>query len=114
MPKHSAALSRPVSECCSILDAPLDEPAAADVARGFSALADPARVRLLGLIASAPGGEVCACALVAPVGRSQPTVSHHLKILHEAGLVAREKRGPWMWYRIAPERLDQLRARLEL
>ena len=75
-------------------------------------LADPARLRVLSLLASASGGEVCACDLVAPVGRSQPTVSHHLKVLTEAGLIVGDKRGRWIWYRAIPERLAQLRAAL--
>ncbi|MDQ3973381.1 MAG: metalloregulator ArsR/SmtB family transcription factor [Actinomycetota bacterium] len=100
------------SECCSLLDSPIDATTAAELAAGFHALADPVRLRLLSLIADRPEGEVCACELVQPVGRSQPTVSHHLKVLHEAGLVQREKRGTWVWYRVAPERLDALRAAL--
>jgi ArsR family transcriptional regulator len=100
--------------CCpSILSGALDEPAAAELARGFAALADPARLRLFSLIAAQPEREVCACALVEPLGRSQPTVSHHLRVLFEAGLVDREKRGTWVWYRVAPGRLDALRATLE-
>lgn len=95
--------------CCSILAAPLEESDAAGLARGFAALADPARLRLFSLIAAQPAGEVCACALVEPLGRSQPTVSHHLKVLYEAGLVDREKRGSWVWYRVAPARLQSLR-----
>jgi len=96
--------------CCSpVLEAPLGEDDATDLARHFAALADPVRLRLLGLIASAPGGEVCACDLVEPVGRAQPTVSHHLKVLAEAGLVEREKRGTWAWYRVVPGRLAALR-----
>lgn len=98
--------------CYSILAAPLDEHDAAGLARGFAALADPARLRLFSLIAAQPAGEVCACALVEPLGRSQPTVSHHLKVLYEAGLVDREKRGSWVWYWVAPERLQSLRGAL--
>jgi ArsR family transcriptional regulator len=64
---------------------------------------------LLSLIADAGDGEVCACELVEPLGKSQPTVSHHLKVLYEAGLVDREKRGPWVWYRVVPERVAALR-----
>ena len=78
----------------------------------MSALADPARLRVLSLLASAEAGEVCACDLVEPVGRSQPTVSHHLKVLSEAGLIVGDKRGRWIWYRAVPERLAQLRAAL--
>ena len=100
-------------ECCpTIGEAPLSEADAAELARGFAALADPARLRVLSLLASAEAGEVCACDLVAPVGRSQPTVSHHLKVLSEAGLIVGDKRGRWIWYRAIPERLAQLRATL--
>jgi len=75
---------------------------------GFAALSDPVRLRLLSLIGSAPDGEVCACDLVGPIGKSQPTVSHHLRILHEAGLVSREKRGVWVWYRAETAQLRRL------
>ena len=96
--------------CCTpLLAAPLAEDDAGELARGFHALADPARLRLLSLIAAQPEGEVCACELAEPLGRSQPTVSHHLKILYEAGLVDREKRGTWVWYWAVPERLGALR-----
>jgi ArsR family transcriptional regulator len=102
-----------VDECCpTIGEAPLSEADAAELARGFSALSDPARLRILSLLASAEAGEVCACDLVEPVGRSQPTVSHHLRVLSEAGLVVGDKRGRWIWYRTVPERLAQLRATL--
>src|SRR5207253_4184139 len=93
----------------SILAAALDELEAAELARSFAALADPARLRLFSLIAAQPGGEVCACALVEPLGRSQPTVSHHLKVLYEAGLVDRERRGNWIWYWVVRDRLEALR-----
>jgi len=96
----------------SILAAALDELEAAELARSFAALADPARLRLFSLIAAQPGGEVCACALVEPLGRSQPTVSHHLKVLYEAGLVDRERRGNWIWYWVVRDRLEALRATL--
>jgi ArsR family transcriptional regulator len=105
-----AARSATPEPCCaSVLDAPLSEPDARVVARGFAALAEPARLRLLSLLAAAEGGEGCACDLVEPLGKSQPTVSHHLKILSEAGLVTGDKRGRWIWYRVVPERLDALR-----
>ena len=103
---------RAASTCCSVLEAPLDEAAAEALANGFRALADPARLRLLSLMAAQPEGEVCGCELVEPLGRSQPTVSHHLKVLYEAGLVEREKRGSWIWYRVVPQRLDDLRSAL--
>src|SRR5882724_11978137 len=107
-----AGLDDPEPCCPSILSAPLDESDAAELARGFAALADPARLRLCSLIAAQPGGEVCACALVEPLGRSQPTVSHHLKVLYEAGLVGRERRGNWIWYWVIRDRLEALRGTL--
>jgi len=100
-------------ECCpSVLAAPLDTGEAEELARSFAALSDPARLRLLSLIAAQDAGEVCACDLVEPLGKSQPTVSHHLKVLYEAGLVHREKRGTWVWYSAVPERLAALRSAL--
>jgi ArsR family transcriptional regulator, arsenate/arsenite/antimonite-responsive transcriptional repressor len=86
-----------------------DETQAEVLAQAFAALADPIRLRLLSFIASANADEVCACDLLEPSGRSQPTVSHHMKILIEAGLIMREKRGLWVWYRVVPGRLDALR-----
>ena len=88
----------------------LDEGQAAALATSFAALADPIRLRLLSFIAAAGGDEVCACDLLEPSGRSQPTVSHHMKILVDAGLIEREKRGLWVWYRLVPSRFDALRA----
>jgi ArsR family transcriptional regulator len=92
------------------LATPLDDSEARELARAFAALADPARLRLFSLIAAQPGGEACACELVEPLGRSQPTVSHHLRVLYEAGLVDRERRGTWVWYRVVPARLEMFRA----
>jgi ArsR family transcriptional regulator len=113
MAKKASAKSTTPSVCCgSVAEVPLDETAAEALATAFAALADPARLRLLSLIGSAEGGEVCGCDLVEPIGRSQPTVSHHLKILFEAGLVAKEKRGVWVWYRVVPDRFGELRAAL--
>lgn len=98
-------------ECCpAVLSTPLSEERATSLARDFAALADPVRLRLLSLLASAPAGEVCVCDLVEPLERSQPTVSHHLKVLVEAGLIVGEKRGRWAWYRPVPERMTQLRS----
>ncbi len=106
-------MARRAQVCCpSVLDAPLSEKEAAKLAKGFAALADPARLRLLSLIAGQDEGEVCACELVEPLGRSQPTVSHHLKVLREAGLVEGERRGTWVWYRVVPDALADLRASL--
>ncbi|HMQ27038.1 MAG TPA: metalloregulator ArsR/SmtB family transcription factor, partial [Acidimicrobiales bacterium] len=70
-------------------------------------------LRLLSLVAAGAGGEACACDLVEPVGKSQPTVSHHLSLLVDAGLLTREKRGKWAWYRVVPERLASLREALD-
>jgi ArsR family transcriptional regulator len=100
------------SDCCSLLATPITAGEAAELAKAFQALADPVRLQLLSLIAGQDEGEVCACALVEPVGKSQPTVSHHLKVLYDAGLVDREKRGTWVWYWVVPDRLEALRAAL--
>ena len=83
------------------------------LAQRFSALADPARLRILSILAAAPEGEVCVCDFVGPVGKSQPTISHHLKILGEAGLVHGDRRGKWVWYSLDRERLARLRAALD-
>lgn len=81
----------------------LDEDAAERLARVFRALGDRHRVRLLSLIAASEGGEACICDLTAPLGLAQPTVSHHMKLLADAGLVTRDQRGKWAYYRIAPQ-----------
>ena len=100
-------------ECCpAVLSTPLSDERAALLAKDFAVLADPVRLRLLSLLASAAAGEACVCELVDPLGRSQPTVSHHLKLLVDAGLIVGEKRGRWVWYRPVPERLAQLRGAL--
>ena len=81
---------------------------AADLADVLKALADPIRLRLVSIVATAPTGEACACDLPAAVERSQPTVSHHLSLLVEAGVLEREQRGKWAWFRLRPERLAEL------
>ena len=92
-----------IEYCCDpVLVEPLEEAEAETLAAGFRVLADPTRLRLFSLIANAPDGEMCACDVTAPVGRSQPTVSHHLSILTDAGLLAREQRGKWAWFRCGP------------
>ena len=98
--------SGPEACCPSVLDAPLNEAQAADLAQAFAALADPVRLRLLSLIADA--GEVCACELLEPLGKAQPTVSHHTKALADAGLIVGEKRGRWVWWSIVAERVAAL------
>ena len=101
---------KPIEACCGpVLSTALSEGEAEDLAAAFKVLADPARLRLLSMIASAETGEACACDLVGPLGKSQPTVSHHLSVLTDAGLLTREKRGRWAWYRVVPERLAVLR-----
>ncbi len=95
--------------CCSSLTAgALDHDSAEQLARTFKALSDPTRVRLLSLIAATEGGEACICDLTAPVGLSQPTVSHHMKLLVDAGLVTREQRGKWAFYAVVPATLATL------
>lgn len=99
-----------LAECCApVTEAALAAEEAEELASLFGVLADPTRLRLLSLIATVDGGEVCACDLVEPLGRSQPTVSHHLAVLREAGLVTRDQRGRWAWYAIVPDRLAVLR-----
>jgi len=99
-----------VVPCCPpVLEGRLTKHDAEQLAEAFKAIADPARLRLLNFIAAQPSGETCVCYLMKPLGLSQPTVSHHLRILFEAGLLDRERRGTWVFYRIVPERLATLR-----
>jgi ArsR family transcriptional regulator len=99
--------------CCAPLAAEvLGEDDARTLSRQFAALADPVRLRLVSLLATAVDGAVCACDLVEPVGKSQPTVSHHLKVLAEAGLVTSERRGRNVWYAVVPSALEVLRGAL--
>jgi ArsR family transcriptional regulator, arsenate/arsenite/antimonite-responsive transcriptional repressor len=89
--------------CCPpLLDQAISESDAELAAQAFRALSDPTRVRLLSMVASAPDGEVCVCELVPRLEVSQPTVSHHLKVLHDAGILERERRGSWAYYRLRP------------
>ena len=91
------------TSCCpSITEAPLSDTQAATLAHTYAALADPVRVKLLSLIAAA--GELCSCDLVEPLAKSQPTISHHTKILAEAGLITGEKRGRWTYWSVEPTR----------
>ena len=101
-------------ECCpSVLNAPLGPDQAGTLAKGFTALGDPVRLRVLSMLADAPQGEICVCDFVAPLGKSQGTVSHHLRILSQAGLVHGDRRGKWVWYSLDRDRLADLRAALE-
>ncbi len=104
---------RPAECCASVLAAPLDSDDAAELAAGFSALADPVRLRVLSILAASPEGEVCVCDFVEPLAKSQPTVSHHLRVLSEAGLVQGDRRGKWVWYSLNRARLAELRAAID-
>lgn len=94
--------------CAPVTREPMTQDAAEQLARALKAIADPARLRLLSLIAAGDGGEACVCDLVDPLGLSQPTVSHHLKVLTDAGLVTRDKRGVWAYYALVPGALGTL------
>jgi ArsR family transcriptional regulator len=97
------------ASCPPLLQQPLDAEAAEDLAAALKAIADPARLRLLSLIQAQPEHEACVCHLTEPLGLSQPTVSHHLKVLLRAGLVEREQRGSWAYFRVREEPLAALR-----
>ncbi|MEU6278392.1 metalloregulator ArsR/SmtB family transcription factor [Streptomyces populi] len=100
--------------CCpGLAAAPLDEDQAAELAKPFKALGDPVRLRLLSMIASRAGGEVCVCDLTPAFDLSQPTISHHLKLLRQAGLIDCERRGTWVYYWALPATLDRLAAFLK-
>ncbi len=92
----------------ALVSEPIDEIAAAGLAPVFKALGDPVRLRLLSMIGAREGGEVCVCDLTAPFDLSQPTISHHLKVLREAGLIDSERRGTWVYYRLVPAALDRM------
>ena len=97
-------------DCCSVLAEPISDSHAEELAKAFAALSDPVRLRLFSMIAAA--GTACSCNLVEPLGKSQPTVSHHTKVLADAGLITGEKVGRWVNWTVVPERLEQLRAAL--
>lgn len=99
--------------CCSVITDTISESVANELADGFSALSDPIRLRLFNLIASCETGEVCACELVEPLAKSQSTISHHLKVLFEAGLVEKERRGTWIWYSVVKTKIAALRTALK-
>lgn len=102
-----------IAPCCPpVFHAELSKAQAEDLASIFKALGDPARLRLLNFIAAQPDGEACVCFLTEPIGLSQPTVSHHLKVLFDAGVLEREKRGAWVYYRVVHERIEAIRAAL--
>ena len=96
--------------CCEpVLVEPIAADEADELARGFKLLSDPVRLRILSLIANAPGATMCGCDLPGILDRSQPTVSHHLSLLTEAGLLTREQRGKWAWFSVEPGRVSVLR-----
>jgi ArsR family transcriptional regulator len=100
--------SKATATCCAaITTAELSEKDAAELAPVFAALSDPVRLRLLSIVATE--GEVCSCNLEGPLAKSQPTISHHTRVLSEAGLIEGEKRGRWMWWRIVPGQMQRLR-----
>lgn len=104
-----------IEPCCApVLQEALSADEAEQLAAGFKLLSDPVRLRLLSLIANAPGGEACVCDLTGPLERSQPTISHHLSALTAAGLLEREQRGRWAYFRVATARVDVLREALAL
>jgi len=98
-----------VTACCApLLREPLNAQNAVTLARSLKAIADPARLRLISMVAAHADGEACVCDLTEPLGLGQPTVSHHLKVLVDAGILHREKRATWAYYSIVPGSLDAL------
>ncbi|MGC9671569.1 ArsR/SmtB family transcription factor [Planosporangium sp. 12N6] len=113
MPKQLPVLA--ADACCTpLVTEALTEESAADLARGFKALGDPVRLRLLSLIAARAGGEVCVCDLTDAFTVSGPTISHHLKVLREAGLIDCQRRGTWVYYWIVPAKLAALSQLLDV
>jgi len=96
--------------CASVIESPLSQGEAATLAHLLAALADPVRLQLISIVAAR--GEVCSCDLEAPLGRSQPTISHHTRLLADAGLIVGERRGRWVWWRVEPSRLAEVRRAL--
>ena len=106
--------AEPTACCAPLVDQALTDEAATGLARGFKALGDPVRLRLLSLIASRAGGEVCVCELTGAFTLTGPTISHHLKVLREAGLIDGQRRGTWVYYWIVPTRLAALSQLLDV
>lgn len=113
MPGNRLPVLNDPDACSPLTGGVLDLESAERLARLFKALGDPTRVRLLSMIAATAGGEACICDLTAPVGLSQPTVSHHMKQLVDAGLVTREQRGKWAYYAVVSQALEALGQSLE-
>jgi len=112
MSKQELPVVQPADCCPPLAVAPLTEQVAADLAPMFKALGDPVRLRLMSLIAST-GSEACVCDLSGTFDLTQPTISHHLRVLREAGLVDSERRGTWVYYRVHPEALKRLAGLLD-
>lgn len=108
MSKNELPVLQAPACCTPMVREPLTEDDAKSLAASFKALSDPVRLRLLSLIASFAGGEACVCDLTGPFDVSQPTISHHLKVLREAGLIESERRGTWVYYSVVPGALDRL------
>ena len=112
MPGANLLLEQPaaavVSDCGGVVREPMPRRVAEERAALLKAVADPVRLQLLSVIASAPEREACVCDMTGVVGVSQPTVSHHLKVLVEAGVLTRERRGTWAWFALVPGRLDEI------
>jgi ArsR family transcriptional regulator, arsenate/arsenite/antimonite-responsive transcriptional repressor len=100
--------------CAPLVREPIGQQEAEQLAVTLKALADPARLRLLSIVASSEGQEACVCDLIEPVGLAQPTVSHHLKVLTEAGFLSRSKRGTWAYYKLQPDALTGVAAFLTI
>lgn len=101
-----------VDTCCTPISQPLGVEEAEETARLLKVVADPARLRILSMLARSGDNEICVCDLTEPLGLSQPTVSHHMKVLREAGLTESERRGKWVYHRLVPERLSQISSAL--
>ena len=114
MPREGApaANTDAAEQCTPTTGAALSEPQAVELARVFKALADPVRLRLLSMIAGADGGEACVCELTGAFDVSGPTISHHLKVLRETGLIEGDRRGTWIYYRAVPAALAAATAAL--
>jgi ArsR family transcriptional regulator len=108
--------SQAVAEPCAIplVREPIGETAAAEMAQVLKALADPVRLRLVSLIGAHQGGEMCVCELTTGFELTQPTISHHLKVLREAGIIDSERRGTWVYYRLVPAALERMAALLSV
>jgi ArsR family transcriptional regulator, arsenate/arsenite/antimonite-responsive transcriptional repressor len=102
-PSHGAS-----TRCAPLLKEPITAAQAADLAQLLKALADPTRLRLVSMVAAHENGEACVCELTEPLGLTQPTISHHLKVLIDAGILTRDKRGAWAYYALVPGALDAL------